>query len=133
MSKNGKPVYCFSVFGSIFCVLFCLLIKTLILGCDTIWQSMRKFLWAVWSVSAFPHMDKENYFFFENCTLVWSGFLYLFIRPEDLNLKISENLTALTLLGEKVSTSAESKWYIWYMYTLWLCITLGYMPKSLVT
>ena len=56
------PAYCFSIFGSIFGVLFCLLIKKLILECDTIWQSMRKFLWAVWSVSTFPHMDKEETF-----------------------------------------------------------------------
>ena len=30
------PAYCFSIFGSIFGVLFCLLIKKLILECDTI-------------------------------------------------------------------------------------------------
>ena len=30
------PIYCFNIFGSIFCVLFCLLIKKLILGCKTI-------------------------------------------------------------------------------------------------
>ena len=56
------PAYCFSIFRSIFGALFCLLIKNLILGCDTIWQSMRKFFWAVWSVSTFPHMDKEETF-----------------------------------------------------------------------
>ena len=54
--------YCFSIFGSIFGALFCLLIKKLILECDTIWQSMRKFLQAVWSVSTIPHMDKEETF-----------------------------------------------------------------------
>ena len=39
-------------------------------------------------------------------TAHWYGlnFLYLFIRPENLNLKISENLAALTFLREKVST-----------------------------
>ena len=65
-------------------------------------------------------------------TAHWYGlnFLYLFIRPENLNLKISENLAALTFLREKVSTFAESKWY---MYTLWLLITLCNMPKDLVT
>ena len=65
-------------------------------------------------------------------TAHWYGlnFLYLFIRPENLNLKFSENLAALTFLREKVSTFAESKWY---MYTLWLLITLCNMPKDLVT
>ena len=42
--KVAIPAYCFNIFGSIFGVLFCLLIKKLILGCKTISQSMRKFL-----------------------------------------------------------------------------------------
>ena len=44
-------------------------------------------------------------------TALWYGqnVLYLFIRPENLNLKISENLVALTFRREKVSTIAESK------------------------
>ena len=57
--RMAIPDYCFSIFGSIFGVLLYLFIKKFILGCDTIWQSMRKFLWAVGSVSIFPHMDKE--------------------------------------------------------------------------
>ena len=101
--RMAIPAYCFSIFGSIFGALFCLLIKKLILECDTIWQSMRKFLQAVWSVSTFSH---------------------------NLKLNFSENLAALTFLREKVSTFAESKWY---MYTLWLLITLCNMPKGLVT
>ena len=56
------PVYSFSIFGSIFGALFCLLTKKFMLEFDTIWQSMRKFLWAVWSVSTSPHMDKEETF-----------------------------------------------------------------------
>ena len=65
-------------------------------------------------------------------TAHWYGlnFLYLFIRPENLNLKFSENLAALTFLREKVSTFAKSKWY---MYTLWLLITLCNMSKGLLT
>ena len=65
-------------------------------------------------------------------TAHWYGlnFLYLFIRPGNLNLKISGNLAALTFLREKVSTFAESKWY---MHTLWLLITLCNIPKGLVT
>ena len=63
-------------------------------------------------------------------TAHWYGlnFLYFFIRPE--NLKISENLDALTFLREKVSPFVKSKWY---MYTLWLLITLCNMLKGLVT
>ena len=62
MSKNDNTSYCFSIFGLIFDVFFCLLIKKIILGTDTIWQSMTKFLWAVWSVSTFPGMDKGETF-----------------------------------------------------------------------
>ena len=40
--KVEIPANCFTIFGSIFGVLFCLLIKKLILGSKTIWQSMRK-------------------------------------------------------------------------------------------
>ena len=56
-------------------------------------------------MSTFPHMDKEENISFLK-TAHWYGlnFLYLFIRPENLNLKISENLAALTFLREKVST-----------------------------
>ena len=36
-------------------------------------------------------------------------FLYIFIRPENLKLKFSENLAALTFLREKVSTFDKSK------------------------
>ena len=62
--RMAIPAYCFSIFESIFGVLFCLLIQKLILGCETIWQSMRKFLWAVWSVSIFLDMNKEEKFLF---------------------------------------------------------------------
>ena len=122
--------YCFSIFGSIFGALFCLLIKKFILRCDTIWQSMRKFLWTIWSVSTFPHIDKEEISFLKAAYWYGLNFLYLFTRPKKMNLKISENLAALTFVREKVSTFAETKWY---MYTLWLWITLCNMPKGLVT
>ena len=58
----SMAAYCFSIFGSIFGALFSLLTKKLILGCDTIWQSMRKFPGAVWIVSTLPDMDKEETF-----------------------------------------------------------------------
>ena len=35
--KVAIPSYCFNIFGSIFGVLFCALIKKLILGSNTIW------------------------------------------------------------------------------------------------
>ena len=48
------------------------------------WSSMRKFPCAVWKVGTFPHMDKEETFFFlENCTLVWSKFFYIIIFSWD--------------------------------------------------
>ena len=34
--RMAIPTYCFSIFGSIFGAIFCLLIKKLILECDTI-------------------------------------------------------------------------------------------------
>ena len=75
MSKN---------FGSIFGALFCLPIKMFILGCDTIWQSMRKFLWALWSVSTFPQIDKEETFLSWklHISMIWMFYTFL------LNLKI---------------------------------------------
>ena len=70
--RMAIPAYCFSIFGSIFGALFCLLIKKLILEYDIIWQSMRKFLQAVWSVSTFPHMDKETFLFWKlRIDMVW--------------------------------------------------------------
>ena len=62
--KTAIPTYCFNIFGSIFGVLFSLLIKKLILESKTIWQSMRTFSRAVRRVRRFPHMDKEETFFF---------------------------------------------------------------------
>ena len=61
MSKNGNKSIA-SVFLHQFLVPIFWSIKKLILECGSIWQSMRKFLWAVWSVSTFPHMDKEETF-----------------------------------------------------------------------
>ena len=72
--KITIPAYCFNIFGSIFGVFFCLLIKKSILGSKTIWQSMRKFPYAVWSVMTFPHMDNDETFFFSwklHIGMVW--------------------------------------------------------------
>ena len=57
------PAYFFNIFASIFGVFFCLLIKKLILRSKTIWQSMKEFPCAVWSVATFSHMNKEKIFF----------------------------------------------------------------------
>ena len=45
--KIAIPAYCFNIFGSIFGVLFCLLLQKLILGSKTIWESLTKFPCAV--------------------------------------------------------------------------------------
>ena len=62
MSKSGNTSLLLQHFWIIFGALFCLFIKKLILECDTIWQRMRKFLQAAWSVRTFLHMDKEETF-----------------------------------------------------------------------
>ena len=70
----------------LFGVLFCLLIKKFILGCDTIWQSMGKFLWGVGSVNTFPHMDKEEKFLSSKLHIGMVSNFYTF----SLDLKIEE-------------------------------------------
>ena len=66
------PAYFFNIFASIFGVFFCLHIKKLILRSKTIWQSMKEFPCAVWSVTTFSHMNKEKRFFFLK-TAHWCG------------------------------------------------------------
>ena len=74
--KVAKPAYCFNIFGSYFGAFFCLLIEKLILGSKSIWESWRKFSFAVWSVRTFPHLDEEKHFFLEKFTLVRSSHWY---------------------------------------------------------
>ena len=57
--KIAMPAHCFNIFG----VLFCLLIKKLILENNAIWESMRKFQCDVWRVRTFPDMEKGETFF----------------------------------------------------------------------
>ena len=119
------PAYCFSIFGSIFGALFCLLIKKFILECDTVWQSMRKFLQAVWSVSTFPRMDKEKFLSWKlHVDMVW--IFYTFSLDLNFELKFSENLAALNFLREKVQLlSSPNDIYISiYIYTH--SLTLNY-------
>ena len=72
--RIATPACCFNIFGSIFGVVFCFLIKKLILGCKTIWQRWESFYdqFEVWV--HFPIWTKEKHLFLVNCTLVWSEF-----------------------------------------------------------
>ena len=98
--KLAIPVSCFTIFRSNFGVLFCLLIKKLILGSKIIWQSMRKFPCAVWSVRAFPNTWTEKNFFFLQISwnfniykqvcklsdkLFWEERYELFLCPNDMH------------------------------------------------
>ena len=74
--------------------------------------------------------QKRNISFLKTTHWYDLNFLYVFIRPENLNLKFYENLAALTFPREKLSSFAKSKLY---MYTFWLLITLCNVPKGLVT
>ena len=90
----------------------------------------------------FSYGERRNISFLK--TAYWYGLNFLYLLKEFLlpfhyylkifytfwNLKIPDNLDAITFLREKVSTFPESRWY---MYTLWLLITLCSMPKGLVT
>ena len=90
----------------------------------------------------FSYGQRRNISFLK--TAYWYGLNFLYLLKEFLlpfhyylkifytfwNLKIPDNLDAITFLREKVSTFPESRWY---MYTLWLLITLCNMPEGLVT
>ena len=95
------PPYCFNIFGSIFGFLFCLLIKKLILGCNTIWKRMRKFPCAVWNVSTVLYVDNEETFFYWklHTSMVWIFQIITF----SLDLKIEKQVWKFSpeLLWEK--------------------------------
>ena len=100
--RMAIPAYCFSIFGSSFGALFCLLIKKLMLECDTISQSMRVSTSSLKYEYISSYGQRRNISFLKTAHWYGLNFLYLFIRPENLNLKFSENLAALTFLREKV-------------------------------
>ena len=100
--KMAMPAYCFSIFESILGALFCLLIKMLILECDTIWQSMRVSMSSLKCEYISSYRQRRNISFLKTAHWYGLNFLYLFVRPENLNLKISENLATLTFVNEKV-------------------------------
>ena len=67
--------------------MFCLIIKKLILGCKTIWQSIRKFPCAVWSVSTSSYGQRRNIFSWKLHTcMVWIFLIITF----SLDLKIKK-------------------------------------------
>ena len=70
---------------------------------DTVWERFYE-QFEVW-------VESRNISFLKNAHCYGLNLLYLFIRPGNLNLKISQNLAALTFLRETVSIFAESKWY----------------------
>ena len=80
------PAHYLNIFG----VLFCLLIKKLMLENNTIWQSLRKFQYVVWGVATFSHIDKEGIFFSWNLRSDFFLDNYLYMRHENLkrSLKI---------------------------------------------
>ena len=100
--------YCFNIFGSVFGALFCLLMKKLILGCETIRKSMRC-LSSLKCQYISSYGQKRNVSFSKTAHWYGLNFLCLFIRPENLNLKIFENLAAQTFLRENVSPFTECK------------------------
>ena len=59
--RTAIPAYCFNTVGSMFGVLFRLLIKHLILGCKTL-TKYEKVSMSRWSLSTFPYIDKEETF-----------------------------------------------------------------------
>ena len=64
ISKNGNTTLLLQYFWMNFWSLVFLLTKKLILECKTVWQSVRKVLWPVWSVRAFVHIRKEDTFLY---------------------------------------------------------------------
>ena len=67
--------------------MFCLIIKKLILGCKTIWQSIRKFPCAVWSVSTSSYGQRRNIFSWKlHICMVWIFLIITF----SLDLKIKK-------------------------------------------
>ena len=130
--RMAIPTYCLCIFGSIFGDLYFLLIKKV--NIIRVWHYLTKYEKVSMSslkcecISSYG--QRRTIFLLKTAHSHGINFLYLSIRPENLNLKISVNLSALTFLREKVSTLAESNWY---MYTLWLLSTLCNMLKGLVT
>ena len=84
--RMAIAAYCLKIFGSIFCLLFCLLTKKLILRCKTIWQIWESFCeqFEVWE--HFLVWTKKKHFFFKTAHFYGLNFLdnNLFIRPENL-------------------------------------------------
>ena len=128
--KIAILAYRFNIFGSVFGVLFCLLVKELILEVKAS-EKHEKFPCALWSLKTFPHMNKEvNFFFLKTAQSYGLIFLdnYLFIRLENFK-------TSLLILA--TNFSEKKRYQLWVcpndIHTFWLLITLCNMPKGLVT
>ena len=100
---------------------------------DKVWESFYKQfkVWVhflIWTKKKhfFPHMDKEETKLHIN--KVWM--FYTFSLDLKIWTYIFWKFSCFNFSERKGSTFAESKWY---MYTLWLLITLCNMPKGLVT
>ena len=121
------PTYCCNIFRSTFGLLFYLLDRKLILGSKPIWQNMRKFSCAVWSVGTFPQMGKEETSFSWKLHIGMCSEIFLdnhhFNYPGNLVTNFSEGKDidfCYVQINEDIST-------------LWLLITLFNMRKGLVT
>ena len=72
------PASCFNILRSAFGLLFCLLDRKLILGSKTIWKSMGKFPYIVWSVAAslLRWIKKQHFLFLETAHryMFWNYF-----------------------------------------------------------
>ena len=86
MSKNSDTCPLLQDSGSIFDVFFSLLIKKLLLGSKTMWQSMRKFP----CKNIFSYGQRKNFFYLK--TAYWYRLIfldnYLFIRLENLKASL---------------------------------------------
>ena len=72
--EMSLPACCLNICGSFFVYLFCLLERKLLLGCKTIWESMRKLPCSIGRVGTFLHLDiEETSFFHKICTLFRNG------------------------------------------------------------
>ena len=124
--RIAMPAYCFNIFRSIFGLLFCFLDRKLILGSKRIWQCMRKFPYAVWSLGTFLQMDKEETIFFP-----WKLVCVLKFFLDNHPINYPENL--VTHFSERKDIDFCCVQISGDISTLWLLITLCNTPKDLVT
>ena len=85
--RTAIPAYCFNTVGSIFGVLFCLLIKHLILGCKTLttYEKVSMSRWMKFEYISL-YRQRRNISFLKTAHWYLQNFLdnYLLIRPENI-------------------------------------------------